>query len=112
LLDALQGVSAMSIDELPKLPKSKRNPESAPAITELLKVALKLVAEREGVAPRIIANAEDLETIAIHGDADVKAMHGWRRELFGDMALKSAPERWRWVYAASAPFWCRWMRTD
>ena len=88
LIEALQGVSALAIDELPALPKSKRNPESAPAIAELLKVALKLVAEREGVAPRIIANAEDLETIAIHGDVDVKAMHGWRRELFGDMALQ------------------------
>jgi ribonuclease D len=88
LVDALQTVSALSIDELPKLPKSKRNPESAPAIAELLKVALKLVAEREGVAPRIIANADDLDTIAIHGDAKVKAMQGWRRDLFGDMALK------------------------
>ncbi|MFN3171367.1 MAG: ribonuclease D [Hyphomicrobiales bacterium] len=88
LVEALQGVSALAIDELPKLPKSKRNPESAPAIAELLKVALKLVAEREGVAPRIIANTEDLETIAIHGDTDVKAMHGWRRDLFGEMALQ------------------------
>jgi ribonuclease D len=88
LVEALQAVSALSIDELPKLPKSKRNPESAPAIAELLKVALKLVAEREGVAPRIIANADDLDTIAIHGDAKVKAMQGWRRDLFGDMALK------------------------
>lgn len=88
LVEALQGVSALSIDELPKLPKTKRNPESAPAISELLKVALKLVAEREGVAPRIIANSEDLDLIAVHGAADVKAMSGWRRDLFGDMALK------------------------
>lgn len=88
LVEALQGVSALSLDDLPKLPKSKRNPESTPAITELLKVALKLVAEREGVAPRIIANADDLESIAIHGDVEVKAMQGWRRDLFGEMALK------------------------
>lgn len=88
LIEALQAVSALPLDALPKLPKTKRNPESAPAIAELLKVALKLVAEREGVAPRIIANAEDLETIAIHGEAKVKAMHGWRRDLFGEMALK------------------------
>ena len=88
LVEALQGVSALPIDALPKLPKSKRNPESAPAIAELLKVALKLVAEREGVAPRIIANADELDVIAIHGDVDVKAMKGWRRDLFGEMALK------------------------
>jgi ribonuclease D len=88
LIEALKGVAAIPQDELPKLPKSKRSPESAPAVAELLKVALKLVAEREGVAPRIIANSEELEAIAIFGEADVKAMRGWRRQLFGDMALK------------------------
>ena len=32
---------------------------------------------------------EDLEKIAAEGEkADVQAMHGWRRELFGDVALK------------------------
>ncbi len=88
LIDALKGVDAIPKDELPKLPKAKRNPETAPAVAELLKVALKLVAEKEGVAPRIIANAEELDAIAMHGDVDVKTMQGWRRDLFGDMALK------------------------
>ncbi|MBV6657888.1 MAG: ribonuclease D [Devosiaceae bacterium] len=87
LIEAMQHVAALPQDKLPKLPRQKRNPESAPAVADLLKVALKLVAEREGVAPRIIANADDLEAIAIHGDCDVKAMKGWRRELFGEMAL-------------------------
>jgi ribonuclease D len=37
----------------------------------------------------VIANTEDLEKIAAEGEkADVPAMHGWRRELFGDVALK------------------------
>lgn len=88
LVDAIKVVTELPSDTLPRLPKPKRSPESAPAIAELLKVALKLVAEREGVAPRIIANAEELDSIAIHGEADVKAMSGWRRELFGEMALK------------------------
>lgn len=88
LVEAIKAVTELPNNALPKLPKTKRSPESAPAIAELLKVALKLVAEREGVAPRIIANAEELDTIAIHGEADVKAMSGWRRELFGDMALQ------------------------
>jgi ribonuclease D len=56
---------------------------------ELLKVLLKLTAEREGVAAKIIANTDDLEKIASEGEkADVQAMHGWRKELFGDRALK------------------------
>ena len=88
LVEVMKAVAALPNDDLPKLPKTKRNPESAPAIAELLKVALKLVAEREGVAARVIANADDLEAIAIYGEADVKAMQGWRRDLFGEMALK------------------------
>ena len=40
------------------------------------------------MAPRVIANADDLEMIAVRGECDVKAMHGWRRDLFGEMALK------------------------
>lgn len=88
LIDALREVNALPKDQLPKLPKQKRNPETSPAASDLLRVALKFVAEKEGVAPRIIANAEELDAIAIHGDCDVKAMHGWRRELFGEIALK------------------------
>ncbi|MEM1286772.1 MAG: ribonuclease D [Pseudomonadota bacterium] len=88
LLKALREVAALPKDQLPKLPKQKRNPETSPAASDLLRVALKFIAEKEGVAPRIIANAEELDAIAVHGDCDVKAMHGWRRELFGEIALK------------------------
>ena len=37
----------------------------------------------------MIANSDDLEKIAAEGDAaHVPALSGWRRELFGDLALK------------------------
>ena len=88
LIEALREVAALPADRLPKMPKQKRGPETAPALSDLLKVALKLVAEREGVAPRIIANAEDLDMIAMYGECEVKPLQGWRRELFGEMALK------------------------
>ena len=58
------------------------------ALVELLKVLLKPVAEAERVAPKIIATVDDLEGIAEDGEsADVAAMHGWRRRLFGDKAV-------------------------
>ena len=58
------------------------------ALVELLKVLLKAVAEAERVAPKIIATVDDLEGIAEEGEsADVPAMHGWRRRLFGDKAM-------------------------
>ena len=76
-------------DEMPRLPRQKQTPEGAQASIELLRVLLKLTVEKENVAAKIIANSDDLEAIAVDGeDADVPALKGWRRELFGERALK------------------------
>ena len=57
------------------------------AVVELLKVLLRMVSESHHVAAKVIATVDDLERIAADDNADVPALHGWRRELFGDMAL-------------------------
>jgi ribonuclease D len=57
------------------------------ALVELLKVLLRAVAENERVAPKVIASVEDLEAIADSDEADVPALSGWRRGLFGEKAL-------------------------
>jgi ribonuclease D len=54
---------------------------------ELLKVLLRYEAETAGVAPRLIASAADVEAIAASDEADVTALKGWRREVFGERAL-------------------------
>ncbi len=54
---------------------------------ELLKVLLRYEAERHNVAPRLIASAPEVESIAADDNADVPALHGWRREVFGERAL-------------------------
>lgn len=54
---------------------------------DLLKVLLKATADAERVAPKIIASSDDLEEIAASDEADVPALKGWRRELFGEKAL-------------------------
>jgi ribonuclease D len=59
----------------------------AGAIVELLKVLLKMVAEKQGVAAKVIATSDDLDLIADSDEADVAALKGWRRELFGEKAL-------------------------
>ncbi|WP_097139401.1 ribonuclease D [Rhizobium subbaraonis] len=88
LLEAIKEALAIPKTDLPKLPRQPHVPEGAAAATEMLKVLLKLVAEKQGVAAKIIANSDDLEKIAIDGEsADVAALHGWRRELFGNVAL-------------------------
>lgn len=57
------------------------------ATIEMLKVLLKAVAENERVAPKILATVDDLEAIALDDEADVPALTGWRRQLFGEKAL-------------------------
>ena len=58
------------------------------AVIELLKVLLKARAEDAGVASKLIATVADLEKIAGDDKADVGALKGWRREVFGADALR------------------------
>ena len=62
--------------------------ERASVISDVLKLALKVVCEQEGIAPRIVAATSDLEAIARDDDADVQVLNGWRRKVFGEVALK------------------------
>jgi ribonuclease D len=89
LLDAVIAAHAIPREELPKVPHARNLPEGTGAAVELLKVLLRMVSEDHGVAPKVLAAGEDLDRIATEGaKADVPAMHGWRREVFGEPALK------------------------
>lgn len=68
-------------------PRQSASP-AAGAVVELLKVLLKARAEEANVASKLIATVSDLEQIANDDDADVGALKGWRREAFGEDALK------------------------
>ena len=70
-----------------RIPERMRRSGGNGATVELLKVLLKAVCESEGVAPKIIATVDDLEAIADDDSAEVPALQGWRRSLFGDKAL-------------------------
>src|ERR1700761_7867575 len=65
-------------------PRRRRKP--SPAAIDLLKTLLRLRAEAANVAPRLIANAEDIEKLAAFEDEDVAALRGWRAEVFGNDA--------------------------
>lgn len=72
----------------PSVERPAHQPPAPASVVELLKVLLKAKCETRGVAPKLIANVADLEKIAISDSADVPALSGWRRELFGEDALK------------------------
>src|SRR6516225_10103908 len=71
---------------LPRLERP-RPAVNGQATVELLKVLLRMTAERHGVAAKVIATVDDIDRIAADDEADVPALHGWRRELFGERAL-------------------------
>ncbi len=71
---------------LPRLDRFRPAPNGA-ATVELLKVLLRMTAERHGVAAKVIATVDELDRIAADDEADVPALKGWRRELFGENAL-------------------------
>ena len=72
----------------PKLERPAHNQPAPPSVVELLKVLLKAKSDNAGVATKLIANVADLEKIALSDEADVDALKGWRRQLFGEDALK------------------------
>jgi ribonuclease D len=73
----------------PVVERSRNAPSpAAGAVVELLKVLLKARAEEAGVASKLIATVSDLEQIANDDEADNAALKGWRREAFGEDALK------------------------
>jgi len=73
---------------LPRLTRPRPLSNGASATVELLKVLLRMSAERHGVAAKVLATTDDLEKIAADDAADVPALKGWRRELFGEQALR------------------------
>jgi ribonuclease D len=87
ILAAVEQALALPESTLPRIPRTRPAPEHASAAAELLRVLLKMVAEEHGVAARIVANSDELEQIAADDHADVPALRGWRRQLFGEQAL-------------------------
>jgi ribonuclease D len=86
IIAAVQRGLERDLATLPKLEKPRNNSNGA-AIVELLKVLLRMTSERYGVASKVIATVDDLEEIAADDEAEVAALQGWRRELFGEAAL-------------------------
>lgn len=68
-------------------PERSRMGEPSPPVLDLLKTLLRLKAHQFRVAPRLVADSEDLERLAIGDDDGVAALQGWRAEVFGHDAL-------------------------
>ena len=89
LLAAVERGLGTPKDSWPRVPKKPDLPEGIGPMTDLLKVLLKMKCQEMDVAQKLVANVADLDLIAAFGEkADVAALHGWRREVFGNDALR------------------------
>ncbi len=87
ILAALAEGMAVPEADCPVPPQQRDQPAGLGPLVDLLKVVLKLQCERHDVAQKLVASVADLERIAADDDAEVRALTGWRREVFGESAL-------------------------
>jgi ribonuclease D len=88
IIDAVKTGLARDMKTVPPLNSPQGLSAEATALVDLLRVLLKASAARNKVAPKLIADTDDLELIATEANPDVPALKGWRLELFGDDAMK------------------------
>ena len=87
ILKAVQEGLARDPKTIPDKAKFDEMSSAALAASEILKLALKIVCETHGLAPKLIASSADIEALAMDDAADIAAMKGWQFEMFGKVAL-------------------------
>ncbi|MCV2892186.1 ribonuclease D [Lentibacter sp. XHP0401] len=87
ILKAVADGLACAPEDMPQGDKTREKLNVNPALADLLRVLLKAKTEEMGVAAKLIASASDLDLMAA-GERDVAALSGWRREAFGEDALR------------------------
>jgi len=87
LMAAIAEARALPDDQLPDAPNHRDGPKPSPALVSLLKVLLAAKCEQHHVAPKLVANSEDIDRLAAEDEPAVPALSGWRRDVFGEDAL-------------------------
>jgi len=87
IIAILRAIEALSKSELPPAAERYRGPSPKGAVGDLVRVLLKAVSEEHGVAARILATSDEIDALVLDDEADVPALRGWRRKLFGEKAL-------------------------
>jgi len=87
ILEAIRTGLALPNDALPKPDLARAKLQVNPALADMLRVLLKSISDNEDVAAKLIASSADLDALAA-GERDVPALRGWRKDVFGDEALR------------------------
>ena len=87
ILTAIKAGLAVPQDKLPIADDKRSKLQVNPAIADMLRVLLKAKSDEMDVAQKLIASSHDLDALAA-GERDVRALKGWRGEVFGKDALE------------------------
>ena len=87
LIEAVKAGLALPASAVPEIERGNALPVP-PVLGDMLRVLLKIQCEQHGVAQKLIATSSDLDQIAADDNADVPALSGWRRDIFGGAALE------------------------
>lgn len=87
LIEAVKAGLALPASAVPEIERGNALPVP-PVLGDMMRVLLKIQCEQHGVAQKLIASSSDLDHIAADDNADVPALSGWRREIFGTAALE------------------------
>ncbi|MDQ3145273.1 MAG: ribonuclease D [Pseudomonadota bacterium] len=88
MMAALAKAEPLSAEELPaREPRRPGLTKDAALVSDLLKLLLKIRAKEAGVASKLIARSDELESLAAGVREDLRILSGWRFEEFGRDAL-------------------------
>ena len=88
LIQVLGTAKPLPADELPdREPRRPGLTKDGALVSDLLKLLLKIRAKESGVAAKLIARTDELESLAAGVRTDLKILSGWRFEEFGRDAL-------------------------
>lgn len=77
---------ALSEEKMPHMEREKNLTSDQHSIKEALKLLLNIVSDQIGVATKIIASSEELNLLACEEKPAIRAMVGWRFDVFGKKA--------------------------
>ncbi len=88
LMEAVQTALAQPKESWPRVERPEPPAPALLPVIELLKVLLKRKCAAHGVAQKLVCPGPDIEKLAADDEADIPALKGWRREVFGNDALR------------------------
>lgn len=72
----------------PKLEQRNPLPQRLASVVEMLKMLLRIQANENHVAIKLIATSEDIDAFALNPESEIVFSKGWRHEVFGEAAEK------------------------